>query len=106
MAGRGQPPTRQRAKINVAALARQYGPKAIERLAAAMDSEDERVAIDAASKLLDRGYGKPLQTTADLTNKLDELSDDIISTALTILGGADDASEDVGDGAGETSRLQ
>lgn len=97
----GQPPTRQKAKVNIAALARQYGPRAIERLALALDDEDTRIAIDAASRLLDRGYGKPLQTTADLTNKLDDIADDILDAAIATLAGASDSPGEADSGESE-----
>src|SRR6185295_3755238 len=71
----GQPPVRQIAKLNVAALARRHGEKAIQTLADKLDNEDPRVAIDAASKLLDRGYGKPTQTI-ERGDKSPDLMDD------------------------------
>ncbi|CAB4202718.1 hypothetical protein UFOVP1623_28 [uncultured Caudovirales phage] len=40
-----------------------YGDIALETLGNLLESEDERVRADAACKLLDRGYGKPSQTT-------------------------------------------
>jgi hypothetical protein len=42
-------------------VARDHGAKAIERLVALMDSENESVAVRAAEALLDRGYGRPMQ---------------------------------------------
>ena len=47
--------------VEVRELARAHGPKAIERLAAMMGSENEHVAVRAAEALLDRGYGRPPQ---------------------------------------------
>jgi hypothetical protein len=41
--------------------ARDHGPRAIARLVALMDSENESVAVRAAEALLDRGYGRPMQ---------------------------------------------
>lgn len=87
----GQPPVRQIAKLNVAALARRHGEKAIQTLADKLDNEDPRVAIDAAAKLLDRGYGKPTQTiergdrSPDLMNDA-ELLDAIREAALGDMG--------------------
>ena len=43
-------------------LARKSGPAAIKRLERALKSKDDRVAITAAIALLDRGYGKPVQS--------------------------------------------
>jgi len=46
-------------------LARQHGPKAIARLARAMDSKDERVSIAASIAILNRGYGTPIPSIGD-----------------------------------------
>lgn len=70
---------------SVAALARKHCGKAIEVLAKAMDSGDERVAIDAASKIMDRGIGKPIAMTADVTDRLDEFSDEQLEAAIADL---------------------
>lgn len=89
----GQPPVRQIAKLNVAALSRRHGEKAIEKLAGLLDSADERVVMEAASRLLDRGYGKPTQTiergdkSPDLMNDA-ELIAAIREAALGELGEA------------------
>jgi hypothetical protein len=42
----------------IAALARGHTPEALATLVRALKSEDERVAVTAASVLLDRGWGK------------------------------------------------
>jgi hypothetical protein len=47
---------------NLSGLARAHTEKAIAVLVKAMDNEDERIAVDAASRILDRGYGKPAQS--------------------------------------------
>lgn len=57
----GNPGGRPKENAEIKALARQYGPEAIERLAALMRGEDERVAAAASQALLDRGYGKAAQ---------------------------------------------
>lgn len=46
----------------VEALARQHCPRAIERLAELMDSDNDSAAMRACAEILDRGYGKPHQT--------------------------------------------
>jgi len=43
--------------------ARFWGDKALQKLVESIDHEDPRVALDAAKSLLDRGFGKPTQTT-------------------------------------------
>lgn len=46
------------------ALAREHTAAAIAALVRALRSDDERVAVTAASVLLDRGWGKPKQAVA------------------------------------------
>ena len=65
--------------------AREYGDKCIEVLADALDSDDVKTRIAAARELLDRGYGKPLTMTAEVSNRLDELDDDTLDAAIGIL---------------------
>ncbi len=65
--------------------AREYGDKCIEVLATALDSDDVKTRIAAARELLDRGYGKPLTMTAEVTNRLGELDDDTLDAAIGIL---------------------
>lgn len=38
-----------------------YGDKALEKIVSLIDSQDERVSLEAAKSLLDRAYGKPAQ---------------------------------------------
>jgi len=65
--------------------AREHGDMCIEVLAAALSDTDARVRIAAARELLDRGYGKPLTMTAEVTNRLDELDDDTLAAAIGML---------------------
>jgi len=58
----GNPGGRSKADVgDIAALARQYGPHAIRTLVQCLGDPRQRVA--AATALLDRGYGRPQQTT-------------------------------------------
>ena len=81
----------------LAARAREHADKAIEVLVAGMDDDDPRVQIAAAKEILDRGYGKPLTMTADVTNKLEEFDDEsldaAISTLRTVIGSTDEAGD-------------
>jgi hypothetical protein len=70
---------------NVAAMARQNAEKAVATLVRCMDSPDERVALDAASRVLDRAVGKPIAMTADVTDRLDEFTDDELDAAIADL---------------------
>lgn len=66
----------------IAALAREHTDKAMGVLADALLNDDARVRITAAKELLDRGFGKPLTMTADVTRRLDEMDDDELDAAL------------------------
>jgi hypothetical protein len=57
----GNPGGRPKVSAEIRNLAREHGPKAIERLVALMHSQNESVAVRAAEALLDRGYGRPMQ---------------------------------------------
>ena len=57
----GNPGGRPRVLRDIQELAQQHTDKAVEALVAALD--DPRSCVAAASALLDRGYGKPRQTT-------------------------------------------
>ena len=62
--------------------AREHGDRCIEILATALDDRDAKVRIAAARELLDRGYGRPLTMTAEVTNRLDELDDDTLDAGI------------------------
>lgn len=88
----------------IAALARQHTDRAIEVLAEALESEDERVRVTAAEKLLDRGYGKPVTMTADVTKRLDDWTDDDLDAAISAIRASLPSSGDVGDGTDEATK--
>jgi hypothetical protein len=66
----GNPGGRSRTARDIQTLAQRHGPEAIETLAQALKSRNERVRVAAAAILLDRAYGKPAQaiTTDPATN--------------------------------------
>lgn len=66
----------------IAQVARAAAPRAIAKLEALMDHEDPRVAIDACKHVLDRAIGKPVAMTADVTDRLDEFTDDELDAAI------------------------
>lgn len=70
---------------NVAAMARAHAETAVQTLVAAMADPDKRIAVDAASRVLDRAIGKPIAMTADVTDRLDEFTDDELDAAITAL---------------------
>ena len=88
----------------IAALARQHTDKALEVLAAGLEDADTRVRIAAAKELLDRGYGKPLTMTADVTKRLDDWSDDDIDAAISALRAAIPAAGDADSGADKATK--
>ncbi|TGQ89447.1 hypothetical protein EN828_10405 [Mesorhizobium sp. M2D.F.Ca.ET.185.01.1.1] len=77
----------------IAAKAREHADRAIEVLAEALDDQDPKTRIAAAKEILDRGFGKALTMTADVSNKLDDLNDDAIDSAIAVLRAAIGASE-------------
>ena len=57
--GRSGNPDGPKDKAGMTALARKEGLKTIARLVKELEDEDSNIAIKAAKKLLDRGFGKP-----------------------------------------------
>lgn len=88
----------------IAAKAREHTERALEVLTEGMESEDEKVRLTAAKEILDRGWGKPLTMTADVTKKLDDFTDDDIDAGIAFLRAAIHAAETDGDGADEATR--
>lgn len=67
---------------NIAAIARLAAPTAIKKLEELMNSDDPRIALDASKHILDRAIGKPIAMTADVTDRLDEFTDDELDAAI------------------------
>jgi hypothetical protein len=86
----------------IAAKAREHTDKAVEVLVAGMNDEDARVRIAAAREILDRGYGKAVAVTADLSNKLDDLDDDALDAAIDAIREAIRGANAPGGGEGQT----
>ncbi len=59
--GGRKPGVPNKANADIKALAQEYGPKALAKLAKLMESSEQEVALKAANSLLDRGYGRPAQ---------------------------------------------
>ena len=81
----GNPSGRPR---GIAAEAKLHKDKCIQVLAAALDSADEKTQIIAAKELLDRGYGKAIAMTADVTGLLDDFDDDTLTAGIDALRAA------------------
>lgn len=88
----------------IAARAREHTDRAIEVLVEGMEDDDRRVRIAAAKELLDRGYGKPLAMTADVTKRLDDWSDDDIDAAISALRAAIPAAGDADSGEDKATK--
>jgi len=58
----GNPSGRPKVDFEVRQLARGYGQEAIEKLVAIMRGDNPALAKAASEALLDRGYGKPVQS--------------------------------------------
>lgn len=58
----GNPSGRPKVDFEVRQLAREYGREAIEKLAAIMRGDNPSLARAACEALLDRGFGKPVQS--------------------------------------------
>jgi hypothetical protein len=88
----------------IAALARQHTDKALEVLSTALDDADGRIRVAAAKELLDRGYGKPIAMTADVTKRLDDWTDDDIDAAISAIRATLPSTSDAGTGEAETTK--
>jgi hypothetical protein len=88
----------------LARKAREHGDRALDVLVAALDNDDPKVRIAASKEILDRGYGKALTMTADMTNKLDDLNDDTLDAAIDVLRTALGAAETDGEGTGAETK--
>lgn len=72
----------------IQAKAREHTDKAIEVLVNGLDDKDPKVRVAAAKELIDRGWGKAIQMTADISEKLDDLDDDVLNAAIATLRAA------------------
>lgn len=86
----------------IAAKARELGDKALDVLREALSDDDARTRIAAAKEILDRGYGKAVQMTADVTKALDEFDDDTLDAAIHAVRTAISSSGENGEGKTKT----
>jgi hypothetical protein len=73
------------ARRNIAAMARQNAAKAMKVMVDAMEDADVKVRLDAANKILDRALGKPIAMTADVTDRIDEFTDEQLDAGIADL---------------------
>jgi hypothetical protein len=64
----GNPRGRAPALVDIAALAREHGPKCIDVAAELLDDPDPRIRLTALVALLDRGFGRPVQAVSGTTD--------------------------------------
>jgi hypothetical protein len=86
----------------IAAKAREHGDRALEVLSNALEDPDPRTRIAAAKEILDRGYGKAVVMTADVTKALDEFDDDTLDAAISAVRSALESAG--ADGAGKGTK--
>ncbi|WP_104662840.1 DUF5681 domain-containing protein [Ensifer adhaerens] len=84
----------------LAAKAREHADRALDVLTTALADADAKVRIAAAREILDRGYGKPVTMTADVSRKLDEIDDDTLDSAIDALRAATGVADEAGEGEG------
>jgi hypothetical protein len=65
------PSGRPRVVAELRDLAREHTPNALKRLIELMASKNEQTALAAVRELLDRGYGKPVQSVEKDVRKFD-----------------------------------
>lgn len=79
----------------LAAKAREFADRALEVISEALGDDDPKIRLAAAKEVLDRGYGKAVSMTADVSARLDDLDDDTLNSAIDALraaiGSADEA---------------
>ncbi len=67
----GNPSGRPRVVKEIRELARQYVPAALKKIGELVGSEDERVALAASQEILNRVFGRPLQSVESDVRKFD-----------------------------------
>lgn len=82
----------------IAAKAREHTDKALDVLVEGLADSDGRIRIAAAKEILDRGYGKALTMTADVTNKIEEFDDESLDAAISVLRSAISTDSEAGSG--------
>jgi hypothetical protein len=79
----GNPGGRPKLPAEMREMFQTKAPEAFEVLTRHLQSSDPRIAITAASAILDRAYGKPAQPIdANVTSRFDHLSDEQIVARL------------------------
>jgi hypothetical protein len=69
----GNPGGRPKAEVDIAALAREHGPRCVKVVVELLSSDDHKLRLAAAIALLDRGFGRPKQEMDINSNSTIEL---------------------------------
>ena len=88
----------------IAALARQHTDRALEVLVNGLSDDDARVRVAAAKEVLDRGWGKSIAMTADVSSRLDDLDDNTLDAAISALRSAIGTAVEAGEGTEAKTR--
>lgn len=78
----GNPNGRPKSVFKIAEAAQVHAQAALDVLVLGMADEDGRIRIAAAKEILDRGFGKSVAMTADVTDRLGEMDDDALDAIL------------------------
>ena len=84
----------------IAAKAREHGDKALQVLVDGLADDDIKTRLIAAREILDRGYGKPVAMTADVTSRLGDMDDDTLNSAIDAIRAASGAAGEADSGTG------
>jgi hypothetical protein len=66
----GNPKGRPKSPVDIAALAREHGPRCIQVAAELLENPDPRIRLAALVALLDRGFGRPAPAVMAADNAL------------------------------------
>lgn len=101
----GNPNGRPKKVQQIIDRAQEHAEAALDALIELVNSEDERVKLQAATALLDRGLGKPKQTVEDVTSKT-EVSDYTVDELRALAGMGSKRATTSEDGEGKPDCLQ
>jgi hypothetical protein len=102
LAGTPNPSGRPKGAGAIRELARQYVPAALQKIAELVGSPDPRVALAASQEILNRVFGKPLQSVESEVRKFDMAQ--LYLAAAKAANGVTPAMVDVTPGAPDDER--
>lgn len=100
----GNPAGRPKKALQIAEKAQDHAEEALRAMIDLLKSADERVKLQAAQAILDRGLGKPKQTIED--NRKSEVTDYTVDELRTLAGMGSERTAAPQAGARESDRLQ